>query len=570
MDEFIFKHRIQQGKAIRETINQPMTSAIRRDDISFCSSRILAAIPLVQENDPTLAIVIEGILEDLAAIQPDDAIRKVKEHSVTYPESAIFFAAACHVVAQTNAEFMSETSPQTVSEIRESLTNWFQRFKDVLGRREPPYNDLEVCCLQVFIAQASIFHEKDAYNWAIDKTFLAMEPSRFSSRFVVDLVCVAGGSMDWNKDEGRYIQFLERMEEARDAFTYTDLVIRLIGGPKLDELSRSKSKKKSKKKNKDKDENKKFFLVQWIEDTLEAVGWALPVIGVVLVGWLCLWGFGKFYSYFEDTSYVGQQSLSEWYENSEKMREQQKAEEEARENGTATDSIEGSDTLTENLDPTISDVIEEESTNTETPRTELDEEETLNDDENTEDLIPESEPVEVAEASTPTPSPTPEGTETPGTNSDTAQQPNTPTPSSSYTPDIEQFYQQGVPPALVAVINEHRSWMIPRFKNARRNVAGHQMYAQHRGMPVVSNVQENSPVIVRYPITWHSGQITDPSQWIEAHYVKDSLGRWSVSKAARCQPMNNTNNTAQASMIYFQEPTEIAWAEQLFTPNPFY
>lgn len=567
MDEYIFKHRIQQGKAIRETINQPMTSAIRRDDISFCSSRILAAIPLVQENDPTLAVVIEGILEDLAAIQPDDAIRKVKDHSVTYPESAIFFATACHVVAQTNAEFMSETSPQTVSEIRESLTNWFQRFKDVLSRREPPYNDLEVCCLQIFISQASIFHEKDAYNWAIDKTFLAMEPSRFSSRFVVDLVCLAGGSMDWNKDEGRYIQFLEKMEEARDTFTYTDLVIRLIGGPKLDELSRPKSKKKSKKK-KAKDENKKFFLVQWIEDALETVGWALPVIGLVLVGWLCLWGFGKFYSYFEDTSYVGQQSLSEWYENSEKMREQQKAEIEAKENAPSNE------TLTENIDPSISDVIEEDSENTEEQTSELADDENQSADENIEDLNSDSEPVEVAEA--PTPSPTPEEI---SPAAEPTQQPNTSTPSipptssaaeSSYSPDIEQFYQQGLPPALVAIINEHRNWMIPRFKNARRNLAGHQMYAQHRGMPIVSAVQENMPVIVRYPITWHSGQVSDPTQWIEAHYVKDSLGRWSVTKAARCQPMNNTNNAAQSNMIYFQEPTEIAWAEQLFTPNPFY
>lgn len=522
----LYKTRVEQGRGISRAAHQPVTSLVRQEDLSFCASRLLMSSRIISSEDSVLSELIENTLGDLAAILPEDALKRVKNSRGAYPDEPIYWALSCHVLAQILSEFSRETSAQVIMELRGCLGEWFGRFQDAFRAHKQPYKDLELLALMVYFAQTAIFHDKSAYTWVRQAMSYNVVQQPFCSDTALELAALLGGALDPTADQALWRQLIQHLEDVDKVPPNAALVRQAIGGPALDSFDFTSEKNAKKVTHHSRSslsepattDDEKSKVTLWMEGFLEKFGIFLPWMGVILVGGLCLWGSGMFLEKIFDTSPVGNQTLSENYEQRRKMNEQRKKDEEA-----AAQSPQSETPIEVAVAP-----------------------------------VPEVDPnpeVELAQAPTPTPVPTPLPTPAP-----------TPAPVGLTSP-FRPANASGVgelPEPLVQAISKKLLLLPPRLKLARLTMTGHYKYGRLSGNPMVYvNPTNEGQAIVYYPIEWtESGKPAQP-QFIETHMEKGA-NSWGISFVARCTELTPNGPTRVSTA------EEVAWAQTLFIENPFY
>ncbi|MGF1571868.1 MAG: hypothetical protein ACFCU1_02220 [Sumerlaeia bacterium] len=529
-NDYLYKTRVEQGRGIAQAAHQPVTSLVRQEDLSFCASRLLMASRMIGNDDSVLAELIENTLGDMAAILPEDALKRVKNARGAYPDEPIYWGLSCHVLAQILSEYSREASAHVIMELRSCLPDWFGRFQEAFRSHKQPYKDLELLALMVYFAQTAIFHDKGAYSWVRQTMLYNVVQQPFCSETALELAALAGGALDPSSDQAQWRQLIEHLEDIDKVPPAAASVRAAIGGPALNSFDFVTSKtnrgavghSKAAATDEPLGDDEKSKLTLLMENFLEKFGIFLPWGGAIIIGGFCLWGSGMFLDKVFNTSPVGNQTLSENYEQMRKMNEQRKIEAEkaaALENGEI-----------ESANPEDSQLLDEpEEAGPEIP-----------------------EPVEVAalpEIPVPTPQPTP-----------------TPTPeplSTAFTPENAAGAGE-LPQSIVQEINHRLVQLPPRLKLARMAQTGHYKYGRLSGNPLVYvNPTNPSQAIIYYPISWfESGKPPQP-QLLETHMVKQGE-KWSISFAVRCTELT------PAGPVRVSQPEDRAWVQTLFIENPFY
>jgi hypothetical protein len=514
----IYKPRVEQGKSVRDSANQPVTSLVRQEDLAFCAARLLVASRLLAQDRPGLAELIEQTLSDLAAIQPEDAIKRVRDGRTQHLEEPVFWALCCHVLGQTLSEFSRETTPQMLTELRSSLPDWYSRFQDSFRCHKQPYKDPELLALMVYYTQSSIFHDKSAYTWVRPLLVMNVVDQSFCSDVALELAALAGGALDPQADLNLWRQLVLHLECVDKVPPNAAFVRQAIGGPSTQAISFSSERINQRTLNPVQSSNSKSLADpdddlgppkksrQLLESTVDAVAPFLPWLAVVAVGALCVAGFGMGIDWVFNTSPVGNQTLSQSYEQMRKQNEERSA------------------LFTEESTPAPLDLA----------------------------LATPSEPPLAVEQ--PTPVPTPEPSPTP-----------VPTPAAPVftardgTPELAP-----APPDLIAWAQGVIPDLSVHLKVARVNAIGYEKFGKLNGDPLVYvNPQNPDQALVYFPIRWMENDKEDPNQALEARMERQN-GQWILIQAMRCTEMS------PAGVERVQDVAEIAWATRIFIDNPFY
>lgn len=335
-----YRKVVEYGRFLRAFVEEPASALVRPEDLAYCASRLLLLAQFVRREDRALAALIEGSLQDLAAMNPEGAIRRVREGRSVWEATPIYWALSCHVLAHTLSEFTRETSPATVAELRHSLADWFPRFRHSLEARGAGGDERQIVCLQCYLTQCGIFHDVHAMAWCKDRLLATLSPERLNTEVALEAAALLAGFLSRDEEaasRSHLAMLLDRAasqspsaRQARESLsdiipsrpehvmpssTATISPRTEAAGRKPVRVKKSKAKKSG---------------GGAMASLLESIA---PFLGpAILIGLLigCVWGFGQFFDWFENTSHVGQQSLGDWYRNARQSNEERAAAEAAR------------------------------------------------------------------------------------------------------------------------------------------------------------------------------------------------------------------------------------------------
>ncbi len=515
----------EYARDVRAVVNQPRTTLVRPDDLSWSASRLLRLTQMLKDTQPDLCALIEGCLGDIAALQPDRAVERVRAVGERRPQDPVVWALACHVLAQILSEYSSEASAETVTDLRGSLGEWFGKLQQAIEDRGLSADEATLVCLQAMVGQCALFHDADALDWASGRLLFVLAGGRLGSDVRLQCAALAAGLVSgtaYADDRARLTGLLDEAgKENPEALKIRELLGGVVhsvdlmkssmeavrrGSQSTKAVPRAGAGKKRKKPG--------VSLAAFWESVAGWIPWLL-VVGV-LGG--CLWGAGLAWDWLEGTAPVGNQTLKDSYAQMRAQNEARREREEAEANAPA---IPESDPGYSSPDqgPGVPDF--------------------------------EAAPPEPVTAVSPTPRPTA-----------------IPTPEP--TPDIRET-------ALSRITQRDAGRMRARVRLQRSVVPPTQAIVpgvQPRNVRVWGEYIRTEPVYdpatpqqatVKYWVNWFEDGSELGLQWIDSRY--EWTGEtWEMTAAARC--LNRQN--AEGLLVYVLDDVETRWAKALFERNPFY
>ncbi len=310
----------EYGRHLQSAASQPPTSLVAPEDLSFCASRVLMLAQFVRRSTPQLSELIENVLGDLAGLRPDSAFRRVRDDSARWESSPVFWTLACHMLSHTLAEFSKDTPAETLTELRSSLGDWFPRLRKTLEVQPRPLAEVHLVCLQTYLTLAAIFHDLGAMRWGVETLMgEVVKPELLTGALQLECAGMAAGILTGPSDEPRRMQIAGVLDQIAATNPQASELRKAIGGVVTRDPLQSTTSVRSTKGKRPKSGGPSF-----VGGLLESYGWLLPwAFGLLVVG-SCVWGFGKFYDWFEGSSHVGNQSLGQFYERMEANNEEKK------------------------------------------------------------------------------------------------------------------------------------------------------------------------------------------------------------------------------------------------------
>jgi len=510
----------EYAKAVRAVVGQPRTSLVRADDLAWSASRLLKLAQVSRDRDAALAQLVDDCLGDIAALQPDRAVDRVKAAFAGREKAPEVWVLACHALAQILSEYSSEASAQTITDLRTSLPDWFGKAQKGVEARPVPYDEATLLCLQAIVGQAALFHDMDALDWAAERLMLNIDPQRMGDLELESAALCSGLFADPMRTGERQRIGLA-LDEAAKTNPRALEVRQLLGAaaPPVDPLQKSVeisrrtssvSRQVATKRGKPKKE-----ATGWAK-FWESYGGFVPWIAVLGVMGLCIWGAGKAWDYIEGTAPVGDRTLKDSYAEMRTVNEQARAKAEEEANAPA---------------------------------------------------IPESDPNYVPPA---TPGETPAAEATPFEAVPTPEPTPEPSPPPPPAPDPRVV-------ALEAVADRDAADLRARIRMRRdvippgqRVAAGVQpkalrVYGEYIRREASLDPADQAKGVVKYWIAWYEDGRPMGEQWIDGRYEWNGTD-WKLSAAARS--LNRTNE--QGLVMYVLDDPETKWAAGLFVDNPFY
>ncbi|MDK2971337.1 MAG: hypothetical protein PWP23_1092 [Candidatus Sumerlaeota bacterium] len=210
-----FRHLVEHGKFLRRFVTEPVTSLVRQEDLSYCASRLLLLRQYVGRRDPALGDLLEKTLEDLARLSPNSALDRLRGGEGTWGNSPVYWCLANHVLAQVLSEFSAEVPASTVTELRSSLGQWFPRLRETLEQVGGlALDDKFLVCLQCFLTQCAIFHDAGSFEWAGERMLGAVTPQSLDSEVAVECAALLAGIFSRPQDEGVQAQLVGMLTQA--------------------------------------------------------------------------------------------------------------------------------------------------------------------------------------------------------------------------------------------------------------------------------------------------------------------------------------------------------------------
>ncbi|MBI5153972.1 hypothetical protein HZA57_01940 [Candidatus Poribacteria bacterium] len=321
-----FREAAEYGRAFRSQVSEPGSSLVRQQDIAWCASRLLRLGQYLASSDPALRTLIEDCLMNLAEARPEPAIERLERDRVNHGHSPIYWALACHCSAHTLSEYLSTAGDDLPARLRGSLSEWCGAFRERLATllTEPP-TETGFDTLQCFLAQSAMFRDRAQFDWACQAALVWLQPANLGTGLAAETAAVVGGCLSGQGQEESRKQLIAALEAAapanRDAAEARQALEDQPAVPSAEPSPYSLSRTVRKPGKPARGERRPGEL---INDFIGANTGLIIGGGILLLLGGCVLVFGLFADWMFNTSNVGNQSLSQWYETSKKRREEAK------------------------------------------------------------------------------------------------------------------------------------------------------------------------------------------------------------------------------------------------------